>query len=246
MFRTDSVVLVHNRCVVNTHPDFGYPWWLSYGHLVILGPVVAALLIGSVRRWSRWTMLLLAVTGLWAGTAFVLVRFGFDINSPPALPTANFLASGEGRVLDLGAGTGRSSIMVLATRPRATLVALDLFGDSFDAHFGASESPQNRLLANLKAAGVQQRASIETADMRKLPFESASFDGIVSSYAIDHLNRGGVEKALAEAARVIKPEGEFLLMVLQNDGWVKFAFGPMLSHGGTRVPAWWTARVKEA
>jgi hypothetical protein len=34
------------------------------------------------------------------------------------------------------------------------LVALDLFGDSFQRHFGPGDTPQQRLLANLKAAGV--------------------------------------------------------------------------------------------
>jgi ubiquinone/menaquinone biosynthesis C-methylase UbiE len=136
--------------------------------------------------------------------------------------------------------------MVLTHRPRTTLVALDLFGASFDAHFGAGETPQARLLANLKAAGVEQRATVVKADMRKVPFDAASFDAIVSSYAVDHLQSDGVRQALSEAARVLKPNGEFLLMVVQNDGWVKFAFGPLLSHGGTRGPAWWTERVKEA
>jgi cyclopropane fatty-acyl-phospholipid synthase-like methyltransferase len=136
--------------------------------------------------------------------------------------------------------------MVLAARPQTTLVALDLFGESFQRHFGPGESPQERLMRNLKAAGVEQRATIETCDMRKLPFEAASFDAIVSSYAVDHLNREGISQALAEAARVVKPGGEFLLMLIANDKWVKCFFGPLLSHGGTRGSAWWNTRVKEA
>jgi ubiquinone/menaquinone biosynthesis C-methylase UbiE len=82
--------------------------------------------------------------------------------------------------------------------------------------------------------------------MRKLPFEPASFDAIVSEYAVDHLNREGIAQTLAEAKRVLKPEGDFLLMLVANDRWVKLAFGPALSHGGTRGPAWWNDRVKEA
>jgi hypothetical protein len=58
--------------------------------------------------------------------------------------------------------------MVLAARPQATLVAVDLFGRSFERHFEASPDPRQRLLANLKAAGVSQRVTIETADVRKL------------------------------------------------------------------------------
>ena len=225
--------------------DFGYPWWLSYGHLAILGPALGALLIGRKLNWSKWLMIVLSVIALWAMTAFLGVR-AFDVNGQAAMPTQNFLRSGVGRVLDIGAGTGRSSILVLAARPQTTLVALDLFGQSFDAHFGAGKSPQERLLSNLKIAGVDGRATIVTADMRKLPFEAASFDGAVSAYAVDHLPRDTVGQALSEAARVLKPGGEFLLMLVANDRYAKFAFGPMLTHGGTRSTAWWSGKIKDA
>jgi ubiquinone/menaquinone biosynthesis C-methylase UbiE len=191
-------------------------------------------------------MLFLGVVALWSGAALLVERFVIDINGRAALPTQAFLSSGVGRVLDIGAGTGRSSIMVLQSRPQATLVALDLFGESFQQHFGRSETPQQRLLANLKAAGMEQRATITTADMRKLPFEPAAFDAIVSAYAIDHLNRQGSDQSLAEAARVLKPGGDFLLTVIANEKWAKFTFGPLLSHGGTRGADWWTTHVQKA
>ena len=161
------------------------------------------------------------------------------------MPTTTFLSSGAGRVVDLGAGTGRSSIMVLEARPQARLVALDLFADSFKRHFGPSDTPQQMLLANLRAAGVDERATVETGDMRELPFEDASFDAAVSSYAIDHLGREGAKEALAEAARVVKPGGEFLLMVVADDAWVRFAFGPVLMHH-MPGPEWWKGQVEEA
>jgi SAM-dependent methyltransferase len=230
----------------NAAIDFSYPWWLSYGHLAIVLPAGVLLLVGYLRKWSRWMIVLSAVLVIWASAAFVVTRFVFDINGQPSLPTQNFLSSGKGRVLDIGAGTGRSSIMVLASRPQSSLVALDLFGHSFEQHFGPEEQPERKLVANLKAAGVEQRATIVTADMRKLPFEPASFDAIVSAYAIDHLGRQGIDQALFEAARVVKPGGDFLLMLIANDRWVKFAFGPILSHGGTRGSGYWNERLQQA
>jgi arsenite methyltransferase len=230
----------------NAPLDFGYPWWLNYGHLAIAVPAIALLLAGSLRRWSKWAILALGLIALWSSVVFLLIHFGLGINTIAPLPTQAFLRSGTGRVLDLGAGTGRSSIMVLTARPQATLVASDLFGDSFDQHFGHGEGPQQRLVRNLKAAGVEQRATIATADMRKLPFESGSFDAIVSSYAVDHLNRDGIKQALSEAARVVKPGGDFLLVLVSNDKWAKLAFGPLLSHGGTRGREWWIARLQES
>ncbi len=82
--------------------------------------------------------------------------------------------------------------------------------------------------------------------MRKSPFLAATFDGLVSTYAIDHLNREGVNRSLPEASRVLKPRGEFLLMVTTKDDWLNFAFGPLLFHAGTRGQEWWPTRLQEA
>jgi len=226
--------------------DFGYPWWLSYGHLVVLALAALLLLLGYARKWSKALLAVLGLVALWSAAAFVVVRFVIDINGQVSLPTQSFLQPGAGRVLDLGAGTGRSSIMVLQARPQSTLVALDLFGESYERHFGRTETPQQKLLTNLKVAGVDQRATIVTADMRSLPFEPAAFDAIVSAYAIDHLNRQGISQSLAEAGRVLKPGGDFLLMLVGKEPWVQFSFGPLLAHAGTRGPDWWTQRLHEA
>ena len=226
--------------------DFGYPWWLSYGHLTLAAAAGAMVALGWHLKWRRWMLVLPALFALWASSVFLLVRFGVDINGVAAMPTENFLRSGEGKVLDLGAGTGRSSIMLLKARPKAMLTALDLFGDSFDEHFGHGETPEQRLMRNLKVAGVDQRVTVVKSDMRKLPFADGSFDGIVSSYAVDHLRSQGVRQTMVEASRVLKPGGEFLLVVVNGrDPWLRFAFGPLLAHGGFRGTGWWQEQMKE-
>lgn len=244
--RVAEVFTTMNRTgPMNGQLDFGYPWWLSYGHLTVIGFTVCLGLLGYARRWPRAPMLLLGAVATWSTAAFFVARFVINANGRASLPTQGFLASGTGQVLDMGAGTGRSSIMVLEARPRTTLVALDLFGASYNQHFGPEGSPQDRLLANLKAAGVERRAIIQAGDMRKLPFEPAGFDAVVSAYAIDHLNREGVRQSLAEAARVLKPSGEFLLMVIGREPWLQFTFGPLLAHGGARGTEWWTRRLED-
>ena len=63
---------------------------------------------------------------------------------------------------------------------------------------------------------------------------------------MDHLGRDGAIQSLAEAARVLKPGGEFLLMVVTKEPWLEFTFGPLLVHSASRGPAWWTQHVQEA
>jgi hypothetical protein len=36
------------------------------------------------------------------------------------------------------------------------------------------------------------------------------------------------------------------MMVITRDSWLKFTFGPLLLHSGTRGDQWWTSRLKEA
>jgi hypothetical protein len=72
------------------------------------------------------------------------------------------------------------------------------------------------------------------------------FDALVSAYAMDHPGRSGARTALTEAHRVLKPSGDFLLMLVANDGWAMLAFGPLLSHGGTYGADWWRSAATAA
>ena len=227
-------------------PDYAYPWWLTYGHLVVTAVTAPLWLLAASRRWPRALVVLVAVVTLWSIAAFVVARFVLNVNGPMRLPTERFVQSGSARVLDIGAGTGRSTVMVLQARPRVTAVALDLFGESFDQHFGREGSGIERLRANLRAAGVDARATIQPGDMRHLPFEADSFDAVFSSYAMDHLRRDDSRLAIEEAARVLKPGGEFLLVVISKDWWLQFTFGPLLLHSGMRGADWWEQTLKGA
>jgi len=233
--------------------NFGYPWIFTYGHLFVAAPALAIFLAAWRRQWSKFVLFPAGAVTLWAMAAFLMLRFGIDMNGRASMPTRGFLASGSGKVLDMGAGTGRSTLMVLESRPHTTVVALDSFSDSYMGHFGNAgngESIQDqgrrRLLANMKAAGVEQRVSIQPGDMRHMPFDAGTFDAIISAYAIDHLGREGVSQAMSEAYRVLKPRGEFLLMVIAKDFWLDFTYGPLLVHMRAAAPDYWESRLREA
>ncbi len=238
---------------MHSHIDFGYPWFLSYAHLPVAAVGLALVLLASVRKWPKFWLGLFGLVTVWAVAGFAIMRFGMDINGRASLPTQAFLASGSGKVLDMGAGTGRSTLMVLEARPAATVVALDLFGASYERHFGREgpwkslvEQGERKLMANLRAAGVDQRASVQAGDMRALPFEPNSFDGVVSAYAIDHLDRPGIAQSLSEASRVLKPGGDFLLILIGKEFWIDIAWGPVVLHSHLHGPRAWEGFLREA
>ena len=90
----------------------------------------------------------------------------------------------QGRVLDVGCGVGHS---FEALAPRET-VGVDVDPTVLD---------------------TQERETV-VADMRALPFASASFDGALAVHSIEHVP--DPERALREIERVLKPGGTAVLV----------------------------------
>lgn len=224
--------------------DFGYEWPWTWGH-ALAAVAFAALAVGLYRGRRRRAGAVFAALAVWAVAGAVIVNVVLRFSLPIVLPTERFLASGEGRVLDAGAGSGRSALMVLTARPRATVTALDIFG----ADYGIGGNGPERLIANARAAGADGRLEVRVGDMRTMPFEPRTFDGAVSAFAIDHLSRSDVDKTFAEMARVIRPGGQFLLIVINQDAWVRTALPFFVHHGyfgGRAYPERWRSGLERA
>jgi SAM-dependent methyltransferase len=218
--------------------DFGYSWPLRYA---MLAPVLVAGMLAAIamwRSWPRWVLVPLALVAIWGGAAVVVLNL--MLGRPMSLPTERFLTSGSGRVLDVGAGSGRAAIGVLLARPQTTAVGVDIYS----GYWGIDDNTPARFMKNARIAGVAERASAQAGDMRELPFGDGEFDAVVSSYAIDHLRRAERSKAIAEVARVLKPGGEFLLMVVQVD-WRTWLVSPPLAHHPSQDPEPWRGWLRE-
>lgn len=105
------------------------------------------------------------------------------------------------RILDLGAGTGQMTRALQARYPKATVVALDL---------------AEEMLATVPKSGrwFKRRRAV-CADMHHLPFASASFDIVISNFAMQWSHDLGL--LLAEIARVLAPGGVLSFTTLGPD-----------------------------
>ena len=218
--------------------DFGYSWSLRYAMFVPLVFVAGLAGLAVLRSWSRWVYIPMVLVALWAAAAVVILNV--MLNRPMALPTERFLTSGSGRVLDVGAGSGRAAIGVLLARPNTTAMGVDIYS----GYWGIDENTPDRFMRNARTAGVAERAAARVGDMRQLPFGDREFDAVVSSYAIDHLRRAERPKAIAEVARVLKPDGEFLLMIIHVD-WKTWLVSPLLAHHPSQNPEPWRALLQD-
>ena len=154
---------------------------------------------------------------------------------------AEFPGVGAGRVLDAGAGSGRAAVGVLLARPKATVTGLDIYR----GYWGIDDNTPERFMKNARIAGVANRADTRTGDMRDMPFHDGEFDAVVSSYAIDHLRRDDLVKGLSEVARVLKPRGEFLVLIVNPD-WLTWVFAPPIAHHPRPDPARWRSLLEQA
>ena len=207
--------------------DFGYGWPWNYGHLIAVFAFGALAVLAWRLSWPRWVGALSAALAVWGVTGFLIVQMVMRMNLPLQLPTEQFLADGSAQVLDAGAGSGRSALMVLLARPDSQVLALDIY----DGYFGIPDNKPERLLANAAKAGVEDRIKAQVGDVRAMPLSDDSLDAAVSAYVIDHMSRESVERSLAEIERVLRPGGQFLLMVVHPDIWIRIAY-PFFAHHG--------------
>jgi malonyl-CoA O-methyltransferase len=106
------------------------------------------------------------------------------------------------RILDLGAGTGYCSRYLQQRFVNAELIALDLAEPMLQA-------TAKRCVAASDAGCEQQSVCLLCADAQLLPLQSAAFDLVVSSLAVQWCDQ--LSQVFAELARVLRPGGQALL-----------------------------------
>jgi ubiquinone/menaquinone biosynthesis C-methylase UbiE len=125
------------------------------------------------------------------------------------------------RVLDVGCGPGT------VTRQLAR-------GFDIDA-VGIDSSPKMIEVARDEAGA---HAVFQVAPAEELPFESASFDGVVMRWVVHHLDR---PTALAEIRRVLKPGGRLVVTTADPDAvetfWMRPYFPSYVEIERSRFPA---------
>jgi arsenite methyltransferase len=115
--------------------------------------------------------------------------------------------TGREQVLDVGCGRGL--LLIGAAKRLTTGRATGI--DIWQAEDLSGNRPEVTV-ENARREGVEQRVKVETADIRKMPFASNSFDVVVSRAVIHNLYKAPDRaQAIREIARVLKPGGQAII-----------------------------------
>jgi ubiquinone/menaquinone biosynthesis C-methylase UbiE len=182
-------------------------------------PVVAGLLAGGIAClvasqltalfWLIYPGLSWVLTGVWMFLGSKVIKLRVRDRFLDSLK----LGGGEA-VLDVGCGRGLLLVGAAKRLSSGQATGLDLWR-SVDQSGNALEVT----LANARAEGVEARVKLETGDMTKMPFADASFDVVVSSWAIHNVPSAEARAAACrEIARVLKPGGRVAILDLFNTG----------------------------
>ncbi|HEY6005460.1 MAG TPA: HD domain-containing phosphohydrolase [Anaeromyxobacter sp.] len=120
------------------------------------------------------------------------------------------------RVLDVGCGTGELLAAMASALPGSHLTGLDPDRDALR-------------LARRKLDGRGPDARLVSARAESLPFEDRTFDLVVSSLMLHHLDSDTKVRALREWGRVLAPGGAILLVDLgvPRKRWLRLLLWPL-------------------
>jgi len=114
---------------------------------------------------------------------------------------------GDERVLDMGCGRGAVLTAVAKRLTTGRVTGVDIWSTH-----DQSGNARDVTVRNASLEGVADRVTVETGDMRALPFPDASFDVVVSSLAIHNITSNDDRRqAIAEGFRVLKPRGRLII-----------------------------------
>ncbi|MGE0009929.1 MAG: class I SAM-dependent methyltransferase [Candidatus Babeliales bacterium] len=123
---------------------------------------------------------------------------------------------GDEQILDVGCGRGLLLLSAAKKLKTGKATGIDIWC--------IDDQTQNNAAATLENAqleGVSNRIEVITADARKMPFNTDSFDIIISSWALHNISgEHERKKALLEIMRVLKPGGAVALMDI--DTWQEY------------------------
>ena len=178
----------------------------SVFHITVLGvlfSVVAAALV-TLLVWITWIRRQYAFGG------------GGIMEQVHRVVLSHLDYDGQGKILEVGCGSGALTIRAALTWPKAKVIGVDYWGAVYNYSKALCEK-------NAASEGVASRCVFQHGDAKQLDFPDESFDVVISNYVYHNVMGADMQKLLLESLRVLKKGGVFAL----NDDMKPKMYGDM-------------------
>ena len=201
---------------VGTHGE-EYRSWMSNPVFYVFGGLAVVLAILAVLSFSIFHITVLGVVFLIATAALALLlvwmawirrQYAFGGGGMMERVHQTLLSyldfDGQGKLLEVGCGSGALAIRAALTWPEAKVTGMDYWGAMY--HYSKELCERNAALE-----GVASRCVFEKGDANKLTYPDESFDAVISNYVYHNITGADKHKLLLESLRVLKKGGVFAL-----------------------------------
>ena len=204
----------------NRTPNYGLDAPLAVRNMLIVAALgIISLITRLLGVWSRQDVIAviarpLMLAGLSCGAMALWMIYDSKIGKIRERDTYlnKIHWNGNERVLDVGCGLGLFLIGAARRLKTGRAVGIDLW----QAEDLSGNTPAGTL-NNATIEDVADKVEVHTGDARKLPFDDASFNVVVSSMALHNIYNAGKRKtAVREIARVLKSGGRLLILDVRH------------------------------
>ncbi len=196
--------------------------------------VSTGLLVLAITLTHGWLWITLAAVLLCAATVFFCYMFAYHrafsyaggrmMERVYGYVMKYLHWDGQGRLLDVGCGSGALTIFCAKTLPAAQCTGIDYWGIQWG--YGLDMCNQN---AQLEKVG--DRCHFQRGDANHLDFEDETFDAVVSNFVYHEVrNNSDKEALIMETLRVLKKGGVFALHDLLGQKSVYGDFHKVVEH----------------
>ena len=204
----------------NRVPNYGIDAPVAVRNLFIVAVLgVISLITRLLGVWSRQDLIAVIarpLIGAGLGSGAMGLWMLYDSKIGKAREREQYLDKiawrGDERVLDVGCGLGLFLIGAAKRLSTGRAVGIDKWQQEDLSGNNAAGTLNNAMIE-----GVADKVEVHTGDARKLPFDNASFDVVLSSMALHNIyNAGERQTAVREIARVLKSGGRVLIVDVRH------------------------------
>ena len=196
-----------------------YGNWMSKAAIKMVAAVTAIIAIAFVivmalTKGVAWKIILgvLLLAGLLLLVDVLRIRKALSYNGGRAMDLMqknlmeHFDWDGKGTALDVGCGSGTTTIRTAKTYPEAKVIGIDNWGMGWDYSKELCEK-------NAELEGVADRCEFREGSAVKLDFEDETFDALIANCVYTQImgKTGGMKSLISESLRTLKKGSPFVI-----------------------------------